>query len=341
MGPTNPHYKNISEILYAGQQSALLVKQLLAFSRRQALRPERFNVNDVVRGMEGMLRRLIDERIAIELTLAEGLPEVMADRNQIEQVVVNLAVNARDAMPGGGTLTIGTRHRDLDGSGEMCVEPIRSGSYVELTVRDTGTGIDAETLEHIFEPFFTTKGLDLGTGLGLSTVQGIAIQSGGHVAVETEAGKGSSFRVYLPITAVPAETVATPEAPILPGRGERILMVEDHPQIREILALMLQAYGYYVLEAAGPDDAIRLFSENSVDLLMTDISMPKMNGVELANRLRAARPGLKTLFVSGYSAETHERELNTASGCVFLQKGFSPDTLAATVRQLLDAPPVN
>ena len=341
MGPANPQYRNVNEILNAGKRSALLVKQLLAFSRRQVLHPERFSVNDAVRGMEGMLRRLIHEHIAIEMNLAEGLPQVLADRNQIEQVVMNLAVNAQDAMPGGGTLTIATRVCDLEGSPVICDEPVVPGPYVELTVRDTGTGIDAETLGHIFEPFFTTKGLGRGTGLGLSTVQGIAIQSGGHVAVETEMGKGSSFRLYLPVSTAPVETVTAPKATIALGRGERILLVEDQPAVRQMVGIILRAYGYRVLEAAGPDEALQLFAENPVELLVTDVGMPKMNGAELAKRLQAARPGLRILFLSGYSTEARVHDWKAVPGCGFLQKPFSQDTLAATVRQLLDALPLH
>lgn len=341
MGPANPQYRNVNEILHAGQRSALLVKQLLAFSRKQVLNPERFNVNDAVRGMEGMLRRLIDEHIAIEMNLTEGLPQVLADKNQIEQVVMNLAVNAQDAMPGGGTLTISTRVCDLEGSPVTCDEPVMPGPYVELTVRDTGTGIDAETMGQMFEPFFTTKGLGRGTGLGLSTVHGIAIQSGGHVAVETEMGKGSSFRVYLPVEPAPVQTVTTPEATIALGRGERILLVEDQPAVRQMVGITLRAYGYQVLEAAGPDEAVQLFAENPVDLLVTDVGMPKLNGAELARRLRTARPGLRILFLSGYSAGTGVHDWKAVPGCGFLQKPFSHDTLAVIVRQLLDAKPVN
>ena len=283
-----------------------------------------------------MLHRLVGEDIEIVVRLDRTIAPVLVDRHQIEQVVMNLAVNARDAMPGGGTLTLETGQRRLEGFCDRCHEPVRPGTYIELTVRDTGTGMDRRTLEHLFEPFFTTKGVNRGTGLGLSTVQGIVNQSGGHVMVESEVGKGSTFHIHLPVAELP--TVQSRVLPAADARGgaETILLVEDQEEVRKFIATVLEAYGYRVLAAGDAEQGLRICAAQLVDLLVTDVVMPKLSGVELARRARLALPGLRALFISGYSEDTHEREWASLGDEDFLQKPFAPEALAAKVREVLE-----
>ncbi|MBI5084820.1 MAG: response regulator, partial [Acidobacteria bacterium] len=329
--------RNLTEIMNAGKRAAELVRQLLAFSRRQVLQPEVLNLNATVSGMESMLRRLVGENIEIVVRPDPAIAPVLADRHQIEQVIMNLAVNARDAMPHGGTLTLESGERHLEGICSTCREQIQPGAYVELTVRDTGTGMGQDTLEHLFEPFFTTKGVGKGTGLGLSTVQGIVNQSGGHLCVESEVGVGSAFRVCLPVARQTGLQPAAPEVSgDVQGGSESILLVEDQDDVRAFVATVLERYGYRVVAMGDTENALSACAAQPVDLLITDVVMPKMSGVELARRARLIRPGLRALFISGYSHDTHEREWESMGDAQFLQKPFAPGALAAKVREALN-----
>jgi len=337
IGPLETHFRHFTEILHAGERSAELVHQLLAFSRKQVLRPEVMNVNGTLQGMHRMLERLVGDDIEIVTDLESGLPLIHADKHQVEQVMMNLAANARDAMPDGGTLTLGTRSRRIDSAGSEQGQPeMQPGDYVDIFARDTGTGMDATTLEHLFEPFFTTKGVGKGTGLGLSTVQGIAIQSGGGVEVASEPGKGSCFHVLFPVEKC-EETAPDPVALAMAmGGTETILLVEDEPQVRQFLAMTLQEYGYKVMEAAQAGEALTQYANSSFDLLVTDVMMPQMSGVELAKRMTDIRPDLKVLLISGYSREIHQGTWAVPEGGHFLQKPFGIAELAAKARQILD-----
>jgi CheY-like chemotaxis protein len=334
--PAEPQLHGLTETLRAGERAAALVRQLLAFSRKQVLQPEVLSLNATIGDMEKMLHQLVGEDIELVVRLDPAVAPVLADRHQIEQVVMNLAVNARDAMPDGGTLTLETGERPLEGVCGLCHDQIRPGTYVELTVRDTGQGMDKHTLEHLFEPFFTTDGVGSGTGLGLSTVQGIVIQSGGHVGVESEVGQGSAFHIYLPV----AERLTVEPGPLPPagaeGGAETILLVEDQEEVRRFIAAILGDYGYRVVETGDAAEALRICAAQPVGLLVTDIVRPKMSGVELARRARLALPALRTLFISGYSEDTHEREWESQAGASYLQKPFSPEALAAKVREVLE-----
>jgi PAS domain S-box-containing protein len=311
-----PGSADLKEIQRAAERAAGLTRQLLAFARRQVLEPVLLDLNEVAGALVPMLSRLLATDIEIAMLAADGLPPVLADRAQLEQVVINLAINARDAMPEGGTLAIETLHDQ---------------GLVHLSVSDTGTGIDPAHLERIFEPFFTTKEVGLGTGLGLSTVDGIVTQSGGRVDVSSQPGMGSTFTVILP--AAPEdrgdEPVARRNEPSLGGH-ETILLCEDEAAVRQLVELVLTGAGYTVLAAATPADALALCARygDGIDALVTDVVMPGMSGLELADRLHP----LRALFISGYSAEA------VPPGSAFLEKPFDHAALLAEVRDLLDAP---
>jgi two-component system cell cycle sensor histidine kinase/response regulator CckA len=317
-----PGANELGEIQRAAERAAVLTRQLLAFARRQVLEPVLVDVNEVASGLVPMLSRLIGETIEIAMLASEELPPVLADRAQLEQVVINLAINARDAMPEGGTLAIET--------GVL-------GEHVRLAVSDTGTGIEPGVLEHIFEPFYTTKDVGLGTGLGLATVHGIVTQSGGRVDVTSDPGLGSTFTVLLPAAAEERREgpVEHREQPQL-GGDETLLLCEDDDGVRALLDLVLTGAGYRVLSAARPEDALQiaLREGDAIDALVTDVVMPGMSGLELADRL----PGLRALFISGYSADTAERRGGLPPGSAFLEKPFDHGTLLAEVRSLLDLP---
>jgi PAS domain S-box-containing protein len=330
--------RTAEEIRNAAARAAGLTRQLLTFSRKQVLRPAVIDLNVVVAELESMLRRLIGEDVVFSTVLAPGAAQVKADRGQIEQVIVNLVVNARDAMPGGGRLVVAIRRVSIalpESDGYPGLPP---GEYVVVEVQDTGVGMSDEIQSHLFEPFFTTKDPGKGTGLGLSTAYGIVAQSGGRIIVQSAEGVGSSFRVLLP-----AEQGAVPKAPgrrgfgALPRGSETVLLVEDEQGVRELIRDFLLRCGYTVLEAADPIDAIALFDAHgdTLHLLITDVVMPRMNGRELAERLLARRPGLVVLYMSGY---TDDQVLahGVAHGAGFLQKPFTPDVLARKVREVLD-----
>jgi two-component system cell cycle sensor histidine kinase/response regulator CckA len=331
--------RSATQIVRASERAAALTRQLLAFSRKQVLQPVALAMNDVVTDVEKMLGRIIGEHIHLETKLDANVSSVRADRGQLEQVLLNLAVNARDAMDAGGTLTIETADVDLDESYTSRHVGLEPGSYSMLAVSDTGHGIDAGTRDRIFEPFFTTKEPGKGTGLGLATVYGIVKQSGGHVAVYSEPGHGATFKVYLPHAAGEGQAapVPLPSEPLAEG-SETILLVEDEPIVREIASEILERAGYEVLSAEEPATALEIASlwEGEIDLLLTDVVMPGMNGHELAQRLTTMRPGIKVLFTSGYTDGAVVHHGVSGEGSSFLQKPFTRKTLTRRVREILD-----
>jgi two-component system cell cycle sensor histidine kinase/response regulator CckA len=335
----NPeHFSAIEEIRKAGERAAGLTGQLLAFSRKQILAPKVLDANEIVRQIREMLARLIGEDIRMVMNLDPALGMIRADAGQLEQVIMNLAVNARDAMPHGGRLTLETANVELDESDTHSHAPAMPGPYVMLVVTDTGMGMDGATRERIFEPFFTTKEKGHGTGLGLSTVYGIVKQSGGFISVETETGKGTAFRVYLPRVNVPADPALVPESATLPAFGtETILLVEDEDSVRTLARKTLEARGYRVLEAANGGEASEIARGESVDLLLTDVVLPGIGGGEIAERIHGLHPRAKVLYTSGYTDELAVRGVPIARDAAFLQKPFTPAILARKVREVLDA----
>ncbi len=337
--PDDPIRKDIEEIQKAGERAAALTRQLLAFSRRQVLAPAPVNLNDVVANLDKMLRRLIGEDIELVCQKFPDLGIVKVDPGQMEQILLNLAVNARDAMPRGGRLTIETANQELDGRFAREDDTMRAGSYVLLAVSDTGEGMDAETQARIFEPFFTTKEQGKGTGLGLSTVYGIVKQSEGHIEVQSELGRGTSFKVYLPRTDELAVPIARSESRTPVPRGnETILVVEDEESVRNLARDVLAGLGYRVLAAADGPSALRLQAREHrpIHLLISDVVMPRMNGPELAKRLLPLVPGMEVLFLSGYTADAVVQQDIVQSEAAFLQKPFTPDSLARKTRAILD-----
>ncbi len=340
LAPDDPKRSYAEEISKAAQRGANLTKQLLAFSRKQILQPRVLNLNTVVLDMENMLQRLIGEHIDLEVALDSQLGYLQADPTQIEQVILNLAVNARDAMPRGGKLTIETANIDLDEVYAKQHLSVAPGSYILLAVSDTGHGMDGETLTHIFEPFYTSKEKGEGTGMGLATVYGIVKQSGGDIWVYSEVGKGATFKIYLPrVDALPEAD----ERRVLPSkklRGqETILVVEDEELVRTMIAEALRRYGYQVLEARKGAEALVLHQEHQhpIDLLMTDVVMPEMSGQSLAERLVQANPHLKVLFTSGYSDNAIVRHGILLEGLHFIQKPFTIVALLQKIREVLDS----
>jgi two-component system cell cycle sensor histidine kinase/response regulator CckA len=339
MDDTDPRRSDVAEIQLAAKRAAALTRQLLAFSRKQLLEPQVLDLNAVVRDMEKMLRRLIGADIDIRIVTAPDLGTVEADPSQIEQVVMNLAVNARDAMPEGGTLTIETSNVDLDERYADAHASVEPGYYVMLTVSDDGCGIDRETQARIFEPFFTTKELGKGTGLGLSTVYGIVKQSGGYVWVYSDVGQGTTFRIYLPRV---EGTAVTPDRSA-PGKrvtsgSETVLVAEDEDTVRTVVARVLRQQGYTVLEARDGHEALTICREHSgpIHLIVTDVIMPQVSGAELAQESGVLRPDAKVLLMSGYTGGELERRGVVAERVAFLQKPFTPTALAQKVREVLD-----
>jgi hypothetical protein len=330
------HRESAQEILLAAQRAASLTRQLLAFSRRQILQPIRLNLNANVTSTQRMLSRLLGENIQIRTALAPGLWDVFADPGQMDQILLNLAVNARDAMPSGGVLTIETANVERP---EPLARDLPGTEYVRLSLADTGQGMDEETQRHIFEPFFTTKEIGRGTGLGLSTVYGIVTQSDGHVQVSSQPANGSTFSIYLPRAAAlvpPAAKVMPAVASALQG-GETILVVDDDENVRHLVASMLKASGYSVIAPATPFEALRICGELStpLDLLLTDMVLPETDGAQVAEKARAARPGLRVLFMSGYTEHPVLRLPSFDRGAPFIQKPFTMATLTAKVQEVL------
>jgi len=340
--PDSQYRRDVEEIRKAGTRASSLTQQLLAFSRKQVIAPRIANLNEVVAGMEKMMRRLIGEDIDLVTVLRPGLWSVRVDTGQIEQVLMNLAVNARDAMPGVGKLLIETENGRIDE--DMCRrqgygEP---GPHVVLSMRDTGSGMDEETLSRVFEPFFTTKGQGKGTGLGLATVYGIVKQSDGFISVESRPGEGTTFRIYFPRCEERSHDGTADAAPIYTrGYGETVLLVEDDKTVRQFLRMTLSEGGYTLLEADDGEEAVALLrrDDRPIHLLITDVIMPRMGGKELSDRLAADRPGMKILFVSGYVDNEILRKQRFERGEEYLQKPFTPETLLRTVRKMLEPEP--
>jgi PAS domain S-box-containing protein len=340
----DPMRADLEEIRGAGLRAADLTRQLLAFSRQQVLQPRVVDLNEVLLGMERMLRRLIGEDVELTATRFPALRKIVVDPGQMEQVIMNLAVNARDAMPRGGRLNIETSEVILDEAFAAEHVDVKPGAHVMLTVSDTGFGMDWATQARMFEPFFTTKEVGKGTGLGLATVFGIVRQSGGAIAVRSEPGVGTTFRVYFP-TQAPEATAGTPVAapiaapfqPTLRG-SETILLVEDEERVRHLARTVLRKYGYTVIDAQGGGDALLLCEQYAapIHLLLTDVVMPRMGGPQLAERLLAIRPGLKVLYMSGYTDDATVRHGVLDSTIRFLQKPITPEALARAVREALD-----
>jgi CheY-like chemotaxis protein len=318
-----------------------LTRQLLAFSRRQLVEPTVFAVNDLVTEMGKMLQRLIGEDLELVIRVAPNPGAARADRGQIEQVLVNLAVNARDAMPDGGTLTIETGEIQLDEDYAREHAGVTPGDYIALVVSDTGTGMTPEVQARIFEPFFTTKEPGKGTGLGLATCYGIVKQAGGHIAVYSEVGHGTTFKVYLPRvgTVAPEDAV---EVASVPGGNEAILLVEDDAGVRGVALRILQGQGYRVLQASNGDEALRILKAQgaSVDLLLTDVVMPQMGGRELAERVRALIPAIKVLYTTGYTDDVVLQHRLVQHDVRLIQKPYTRETLGRKVRAVLDELPV-
>jgi two-component system cell cycle sensor histidine kinase/response regulator CckA len=321
------------------------VRQLLAFSRRQTLRPEIIDLGDALSDLSLLLKRLLGERVGLDLRQGRDLWSVKADVNQLEQVIVNLAVNARDAMPEGGTLTISTANVSAQEAARLDLTGMPAADYVLIEVRDTGTGIPGEVMDKIFEPFFTTKEVGKGTGLGLSTVFGIVKQSGGFIYVDSALGKGTAFRIYLPKhEAAPDEvTAAKEEAPRQPaadmtGQGT-ILLVEDEDAVRAVNARALTARGYTVLEAASGVEALEKIEahDGPIDLVVSDVVMPEMDGPSLLREIRVRHPKLRVVFVSGYAEDAFKKNLPEGEDFHFLPKPFSLKQLVETVKQAIAA----
>ncbi len=342
LGGDHPSSGDVKEIRASGQRAATLTRQLLAFSRKQVLEPRVVNLNTLVADIEKMLRRLIGEDVELRTALAADLGSVYADPGQLEQVIVNLVVNARDAMPQGGKLTLETANVELDAeyaSRHMAVTP---GRYVMLAVSDTGTGMDEPTKARIFEPFFTTKEPGKGTGLGLSTVYGIVKQSGGNVWVYSELGQGTTFKIYLPRVGATGAPEVRHAAPARDVRGkETILLVEDAAPVRNLAQRVLEGYGYTVLEAGTLAEAEAISRDRAapIALLLTDVVLPGGTGRDLADQVCKARPGVRVLYMSGYTDDTIVNHGVLEEGVAYLQKPFTPEALARKVRDVLDGAP--
>jgi PAS domain S-box-containing protein len=339
LDPGDPLHRHVEEIRTAGERGSSLTRQLLTFSRKQVTQPTVLDLNTVVTSMNAMLQRLIGEDIELVTKPGQAIGRVCADPGQLEQVLMNLVVNARDAMPQGGRLTIETRAVELDEAYAREHGAIRPGPYVALVVRDTGCGMDAETQAHLFEPFFTTKGLGKGTGLGLATVYGIIVQSGGTIEVKSQPGLGTTLIVYLPLVAADTPPIADAGGAGRPPTGsETIMVVEDEAPVRRLIRDLLQRNGYTVLEASQGGEAIRLCKEyaGQIHLLLTDVVMPEMSGRELADQLSVGRPSIKVMLMSGYTDDVIVRRGVHEEGVPFLQKPFDPAVLVRAVREALD-----
>ncbi len=333
--------EDLEEIRKAARRAAALTRQLLAFSRKQVLEPRIIDVNDVILNLDKMLRSLISENIELKASLAPDLRAARADPNQLEQVIMNLAINARDAMPEGGTLTIETANATLDQAYAAQHVSVIPGDYVMVAVTDTGCGMDEQTQARIFEPFFTTKPPGRGTGLGLSTVYGIVKQSGGNIWLYSEPDKGTTFKIYLPaIHALPEDIGKAAPAEVGRPGGGIVLVVEDDEQLRRLTHRALAAQGYTVLEADRGSTALDLARRHkgAIDLLLTDVIMPDTNGRKLADTLRAARPGLRVLYMSGYPDGAIVNHGLLEPGVAYLAKPFTTEAVVRKVREVLEAP---
>ena len=336
----SPISSHLQEVNKAAERASNLTGQLLAFSRQQVIEPKVIDLNDLVINLDKMLRRLIGVDIELVTLPAAGLESVKADPGQIEQVLMNLAVYARDAMPKGGILTLETANVTLDAEYVRQHGDASLGGHVMLGVTDTGVGISKDVQDHIFEPFFTTKEMGKGTGLGLATCYGIVQQSGGHMEVSSELGRGTRFKVYLPVTEETYE--AQPQifdSTVSPQGKETVLLAEDEPLVRSMVATVLRDRGYEVLEASNGEEALRMVQKHGpegIELLLTDVVMPQMSGWELVEKLHATHPDIKVLFTSGYAGDSVSQHDNLPTGTEFLAKPYLPDALAVKVREVLD-----
>ena len=334
----DPARDGLQEIHEAGERAAKLTQQILAFSRKQVLQPRVLDIDRVVDEIRPMLSRMVGEDIELRVQLRAETAKISADPDQLGQVIMNLAVNSRDAMPHGGKLSIETDVMEGN-DGSLQLQPgTHAGAWVMLAVSDTGVGMDEETKKHIFEPFFTTKGVGEGTGLGLSTVQGIVEQSGGHIEVHSEKGKGTTFKIYLPSLAEGTADTTRPTALPAQGGKETVLVVEDQEEVRKYATAVLKTYGYRVLGAAHAEEAWLHCKREQIDLLLTDVVMPKVSGRELADRLAKLQPDIKVLFMSGYTDKVIVNHGGLEAGVKFIQKPFSPEELAGKVRTVLGSP---
>jgi len=341
LSPHDSLRTDLLEIRRAGERAATLTRQLLAFSRKQVLEPRVINLNTIVGGMNNMLRRLLGETVELQTHFQPDLGLVKADPGQLEQVILNLAVNARDAMPEGGKLTIETSNAVLDGGFALKDQSVVAGSYITLAVSDTGCGMDSETQSHVFEPFFTTKGRGKGTGLGLSMVYGIVKQSGGSIWVYSELNRGSTFKIYLPalLEAQVPDSINEPSGGLVQG-SETVLVVEDESAVRSFTRMVLERSGYRVLEAADGDQALSVSQGHAgeIQLLVTDMVMPGMGGRQVAETLERRRPSIRVLYLSGYAENSLAQRGTLGSDLPFLQKPFTMEALLQKVRQVLDEP---
>jgi two-component system, cell cycle sensor histidine kinase and response regulator CckA len=327
---------DLDEVHKAATTAASLTAQLLAFSRKQVLRTQVLSVNDAVEEMRNLLSRVLGEDVTLVTNLSAEAPRTEADPVQLQQVLLNLAANARDAMPLGGKLIIETAISDTDAA-VLEKTALPPGRYAVISVTDEGCGMDRHTKARIFEPFFTTKGQAKGTGLGLATVYGIVKQSGGEIVCDTEVGKGTTFSIFLPATDQAAAAAASQASNASRGTG-RILLVEDQPAVRGLTRRILEARGYHVLDTGNPQAALDLLGDTHVDLLLTDVVMPELSGPDLAKRVRLQHPSVRVMFMSGYAGHW---ALNDDHGVPLILKPFTPELLAQKVREVLDAPPTD
>jgi len=336
----HPLRRHVEEIKRAGERASAMTHQLLAFSRKQVLQPRVLDLNTVIVEVEKLLQHLIGEDVELVSALEPELEPIEADPGQLEQVIMNLAINARDAMPAGGRLTFETANVELD-EDDAFRRQVEPGPCVLLAVSDTGVGMTPETIPQIFEPFFTTKEEGEGTGLGLATVFGIVKQTGGDIRVESEPGRGTTFKIYLPQARTPLERLPSISAGTRPSRGsETILLVEDEELVRNLEREVLEQSGYTVLEAGSPSQALELADDHhgAIDLLLTDVVMPHLSGPELAEQLGAQRPTMKILYTSGYAANMIAQQGVLEPGTAFIPKPLTPTSLTHKVREVLDGP---
>jgi signal transduction histidine kinase/CheY-like chemotaxis protein len=336
------HYESarsdLGQIKRAGERAASLTRQLLAFARREVIQPQVLDLNTAITAVEEMLHRTIGEHVELVTSLASGLNPVLADPGQVEQVLVNLALNARDAMPAGGTLTIDTSNITVDGDSVAGGSTSRPGQNVRLRVSDTGTGMPPEVIEHAFEPFYTTKADGTGTGLGLATVYGIVTQAEGQIQVHSESGSGTTFTITLPVTDLAATPVEEPVSYTRTPAGETVLIVEDEPALREVTRRIFARNGYQVLTAGNGPEALSLAGEHpgEIHLLVTDVVMPRMLGREVAEKMLEIKPGIEVLFMSGYARPVLASQGRLEPGVALVEKPFSEADLIAKAAQVLD-----